>query len=207
MGSVWFLGFGFTGGNGGQVLVAFAATIVRIRQCNEGEQNCILVQIQHPTVSYLQTPSFWALWFDFHSVETTIHHHSRVHCDACRSVRGSLPHLRWQLIVRYEFYFIIIDSANPQLVRSYSSRRAQSLRYLSDRLGTLMSSSLPFVFLFAARSNPFMYLTGWGYKVFSVFHRWIAIVLVVEGITHGVTFSAHYVNGESRCFAYLWWKK
>ncbi|RFU28505.1 hypothetical protein B7463_g7827, partial [Scytalidium lignicola] len=76
----------------------------------------------------------------------------------------------------------------------YDSTLVQHLRYFADRLGTLMSSSLPWLWFFSARNNPFIHLTGWSYRTFNIFHRWIATVLVVEAIVHGSTFSAFYVN-------------
>jgi hypothetical protein len=72
----------------------------------------------------------------------------------------------------------------------------QRIRYFADRLGNLMSASLPWLWLFAARNNPFLYLTGWSYRTFNIFHRWIARILVVEAIVHGSSFSAFYVHGE-----------
>lgn len=59
-----------------------------------------------------------------------------------------------------------------------------------------MTAELPFIFLFSGRSNPLIYATGWSYRTFSLFHRWLAMTLVVEGIIHGVVFSAYYVNGK-----------
>lgn len=80
--------------------------------------------------------------------------------------------------------------------RSYSSKKVQALRYFADRLGSLMSASLPWVFLFGSRSNPLVYMTGWSYATFSFFHRWVAIVLAVEGVLHGAVFCAFYVCGK-----------
>lgn len=57
-----------------------------------------------------------------------------------------------------------------------------------------MSASLPFIFLFGARSSPLPIITGWSYRTFSNFHRWVALVLLVEAICHGCVFSAYYVN-------------
>lgn len=75
---------------------------------------------------------------------------------------------------------------------SFKSRRTQSLRWIADRLGTLMSASMPFIFLFGARSSPLPIITGWSYRTFSNFHRWVAIVMLVESICHGCVFSAFY---------------
>lgn len=57
-----------------------------------------------------------------------------------------------------------------------------------------MSAGMPFIFLFGARSSPLPIITGWSYRTFSVFHRWVAIIFLVESISHGVVFSAFYVN-------------
>jgi hypothetical protein len=59
-----------------------------------------------------------------------------------------------------------------------------------------MTAELPFIFLFSGRANILIYATGWSYRTFSLFHRWLALTLVVEGIIHGVVFSAYYVNGK-----------
>ncbi|KAH8816727.1 ferric reductase like transmembrane component-domain-containing protein [Xylogone sp. PMI_703] len=76
----------------------------------------------------------------------------------------------------------------------YDTTLVQHLRYFSDRIGTLTSSDLPWLWFFSARNNPFIYLTGWDYQTFNIFHRWVATVLLIESIVHGASFSAFYVN-------------
>ncbi|KAH6606105.1 hypothetical protein Trco_005258 [Trichoderma cornu-damae] len=76
----------------------------------------------------------------------------------------------------------------------YKSISGQICRILADRLGVFMAADLPFVFLFSGRANILIYFTGWSYRTFNIFHRWIALILTVEGIIHGVVFSAYYVN-------------
>lgn len=66
-----------------------------------------------------------------------------------------------------------------------------------------MSSSLPLLFLFGGRGNILILFTGWSFRTFSIFHRWIAAILVIEGIIHGVTFSAFHINGGYKEL-YLW---
>ncbi|RFU73113.1 hypothetical protein TARUN_9155 [Trichoderma arundinaceum] len=78
----------------------------------------------------------------------------------------------------------------------YKTIPGQVCRILADRLGIFMTADLPFIFLFSGRANIFIYLTGWSYRTFSIFHRWIALILVVEGIIHGCVFSAYYVNEQ-----------
>ncbi|KAK1251546.1 hypothetical protein MKX07_007025 [Trichoderma sp. CBMAI-0711] len=76
----------------------------------------------------------------------------------------------------------------------YKTITGQVCRILADRLGIFMTAELPFVFLFSGRANILIYATGWSYRTFSLFHRWLALTLVVEGVIHGVVFSAFYVN-------------
>ncbi|KAK5995390.1 Ferric/cupric reductase transmembrane component B-like protein [Cladobotryum mycophilum] len=78
----------------------------------------------------------------------------------------------------------------------YKTNKGQVLRYLSDRLGHLMSASMPFVFLFGGRGNLLLFATGWSYRTFNIFHRWVSIILTIEGIIHGVAFSAYYVTEQ-----------
>ena len=78
---------------------------------------------------------------------------------------------------------------------SYDNKRVQVLRYFGDRLGALLSSSIPLLFLFGGRGNVFISLTGWSYRTFNIFHRWIARILLIEAVVHGVVFSAFDVNG------------
>lgn len=68
------------------------------------------------------------------------------------------------------------------------------LRYFGDRLGTLLSSALPLMFLFGGRGNIFIPLTGWSYRTFNIFHRWIARIFLIEVVLHGAIFSAYDVN-------------
>lgn len=61
----------------------------------------------------------------------------------------------------------------------------------------MLYASLPFVFLFGARSSPLPIMTGWSYRTLSLFHRWVAIVLLLEGLIHGSVFSAFEVNDKT----------
>lgn len=79
---------------------------------------------------------------------------------------------------------------------SYKTIPGQVCRILGDRLGIFMTAELPFIFLFSGRANILIYATGWSYRTFSLFHRWLALTLTVEGICHGIIFSAYYVNGK-----------
>ena len=63
---------------------------------------------------------------------------------------------------------------------------AQVWRYFSDRTGVIALANFPLIWLFASRNNVFLWLNGWSYSTFSVFHRWIARVAILEAILHSV---------------------
>ncbi|KAG6011683.1 hypothetical protein E4U43_008183 [Claviceps pusilla] len=73
----------------------------------------------------------------------------------------------------------------------YKNKKLQILRCFGDRIAVLLPKSLPLIFLFGARSNPFQIATGWSYRTFSLFHRWIGVVMLLEAIIHGVVLSAY----------------
>ncbi|OAA59979.1 ferric-chelate reductase [Cordyceps fumosorosea ARSEF 2679] len=99
------------------------------------------------------------------------------------------------VIALYILLHILVVATRYRVVDEndyFKSRRTQALRWIADRLGTLMAASMPFIFLFGARSSPLPIITGWSYRTFSNFHRWVALVMLVESIAHGCVFSAYY---------------
>lgn len=65
-------------------------------------------------------------------------------------------------------------------------------RYVADRAGILAISKFPVIWLFAARNDPFLWLTGWSFAAYNRFHRWVARVATAEALVHAVSYS---VNG------------
>ncbi|KAJ6786080.1 hypothetical protein PWT90_09853 [Aphanocladium album] len=103
------------------------------------------------------------------------------------------------VIALYIILHILVVATRYRVVDEhdyFKSRRTQTLRWIADRLGTLMSASMPFIFLFGARSSPLPIITGWSYRTFSSFHRWVALVMLVESICHGCVFTAFYVHDK-----------
>jgi hypothetical protein len=74
-------------------------------------------------------------------------------------------------------------------IPSFSSRRVQVWRYFSDRTGIIAYYNLPLVFLMGTRNNLFIWLTGWSFSTFNVFHRWVARVFVLQGFLHSVGYT------------------
>ncbi|KOS19830.1 Ferric/cupric reductase transmembrane component 2 [Escovopsis weberi] len=105
--------------------------------------------------------------------------------------------LRLQTIVIFGYFAVHVGCCAPYYNTFpnnyyYKTNEGQVLRYFCDRLAHLMAAAMPFIFLFGGRANLLVYITGWSYRTFNVFHRWIAVILTIEGIIHAVGFSAYY---------------
>lgn len=47
------------------------------------------------------------------------------------------------------------------------------------------------VWVFAARNDPFMWLTGWSFATYNRFHRWVARISVVHAIIHSMAWTVY----------------
>lgn len=93
------------------------------------------------------------------------------------------------------------------LAYSYSAKKLQLARYVADRTGFLSIAQLPMVWVFAARNDPFLWLTGWSFATYNRFHRWIARISTVHAIVHSIAYSVYsYYSGtpEYNDYAAQW---
>ncbi|KZT69849.1 hypothetical protein DAEQUDRAFT_756755 [Daedalea quercina L-15889] len=67
---------------------------------------------------------------------------------------------------------------------------SQLSRYLADRTGTIAYANLPLLWLFASRNDLLLWLTGWSFSTFNVFHRYVARVATAEAIAHSFGYTA-----------------
>lgn len=58
--------------------------------------------------------------------------------------------------------------------------------FLADRTGIMSFTQAPIVFLFAGRNNLLMWLTGWSFDTFNVYHKWTSRVMMIYAIIHSV---------------------
>lgn len=65
----------------------------------------------------------------------------------------------------------------------------------ADRTGIIGTTQLPLVFLFAARNNPFTKITGFSYRTFQTFHKWVSRIAFVLLLLHCV-FYLSYVRAR-----------
>lgn len=76
----------------------------------------------------------------------------------------------------------------------WDSEPYQVWRYLADRTGYLAYANLMVAWLFAQRNNVLAWVTGWEYASFSRWHRWVARIMVLQALVHGISRTA-YVMG------------
>lgn len=61
---------------------------------------------------------------------------------------------------------------------------SQLSRYMADRTGIIAYANLPLLWLFAGRNDLLLWLTGWSFSTFNLFHRYVARVATAEAIAH-----------------------
>lgn len=89
----------------------------------------------------------------------------------------------------------------------YPTTRVQLARYIADRTGFLSIAQLPMVWVFAARNDPFMWLTGWSFATYNRFHRWIARISVLHAVIHSIAYTVfefYFYEGASMGYDSSW---
>ncbi|KIW31772.1 uncharacterized protein PV07_03368 [Cladophialophora immunda] len=84
----------------------------------------------------------------------------------------------------------------------YYTEPQQAWRYISDRTGILCYAMLPWLWMFSGRNNVFLWLTGWSFATFNIFHRHIARCATVLAIVHSVGWSV--LEGGFGYFSESW---
>lgn len=74
------------------------------------------------------------------------------------------------------------------------------LRFVGIRTGIVSFTQLPLMLLFACRNNPMIYLTGWSYNVFNIYHHWIGRMVALHAIIHGTTLTVMAILDKSIIF-------
>ncbi|RFU33083.1 hypothetical protein B7463_g3217, partial [Scytalidium lignicola] len=94
---------------------------------------------------------------------------------------------------------------NAQPFGCWPKVSTQIWRYLSDRTGIISFANFPLIWLFGMRNNALIWLTGWDFKTYSNFHRWVARVSTVQAVIHSVGYTVLVVDrGGWHNFANYW---
>ncbi|KXT06243.1 hypothetical protein AC578_9182 [Pseudocercospora eumusae] len=111
------------------------------------------------------------------------------------------PRLETLLLVLYIIINFVMCFPGYELFSDnqyFKSSAIQLSRYVADRTGVLSLANVPLIWIFSARNDPLMWLTGWSYATFNRFHRWVARLSFVLAFVHSVAYSVNfgYYPGE-----------
>lgn len=71
-------------------------------------------------------------------------------------------------------------------------------KLIADRSGVLALWNMPIFFLLAGRNDFLVWLTGWPYGTFHVFHKWIARVSALMAMVHSVAYAVYMYQRMSQ---------
>lgn len=69
---------------------------------------------------------------------------------------------------------------------------AQVWRYLADRTGIMSYGNFPLMWVFSGRNNVFLWMTGWSFGTFNIFHRHVARIATLQGIIHSIGYTCYF---------------
>lgn len=95
-------------------------------------------------------------------------------------------------ILGYQILHIILLCIDYNVYRPsylYMTKEIHISNYIGVRSANLAVSQLPLVFLFGARNNFLIPITGWKYDVFNMFHRWVTRGVLIDILIHAIAFS------------------
>lgn len=99
--------------------------------------------------------------------------------------------------ILYVFSFFSCRASTNLSPNSWAKVPPQTWRYLADRTGIICYANLPILWMFSGRNNIFIWLTGWEFSVFNLFHRHIARVATLQAIIHSVAYTVfYYASGD-----------
>lgn len=71
----------------------------------------------------------------------------------------------------------------------YATTSEETCRKLADRTGILAFTHFPLIFVMPGRNSIFTYFTGVSATTLLYFHKWLAALMVIDGIIHAICFS------------------
>lgn len=95
-------------------------------------------------------------------------------------------------------FFKSIETATEKYSR-FTNQHDQIWTYVTDRTGILAVVNFPLLWVFAGRNDVLLWLTGWSFGTFNMFHRWLARIATVEAIIHSIGYTYLTVEGKLNC--------
>lgn len=99
------------------------------------------------------------------------------------------------------FFFKHINSYSTTINRSKLTQKKIML-FVADRAGILAMFQLPTLFLLSGQNNILISLTGWNYKTFNFFHKWVSRLFIILVFLHALLYlNLSISNGTAK---YRW---
>ncbi|RMD42101.1 hypothetical protein DV735_g3031, partial [Chaetothyriales sp. CBS 134920] len=132
--------------------------------------------------------------------------------------RKSLAHLRGKMlwstiptrletIVVLGFWALIILLSSVRYIvflpNLYYTIAQQYWRYTADRTGILSYACLAWIWMFSGRNNIFIWLTGWQFSTFNIFHRHVARGATMLAIVHSINCHTTFIF-DQEYDPYIW---
>ncbi|KAI5809391.1 ferric reductase like transmembrane component-domain-containing protein [Pyronema omphalodes] len=134
--------------------------------------------LESQSPSGLRRPSHLKTWFRRHFVLPALF--GRKHIETVGYYQ--LP-TRGQTLLITSYILL-----NVSFLATDYGRDGRSVNAMGNRAGHLSMVQMPIMFLFAGRNNLLIWITGWSYNEFQVFHKWIARVATLEAILHSACY-------------------
>jgi hypothetical protein len=146
----------------------------------------LLVSINSENQKYFATPSSsWIPWLKKHVLYSPlfrVRHNREFQLSQAVNV-GTLP-------TRFQTFFLLGYVASNVTFCTYKidfTDSAAMLDELMDRSGVIATVNLAPLIMMAGRNNPLIGLLGISFDSFNLIHRWLGRIVVVEALTHVVS--------------------
>lgn len=94
------------------------------------------------------------------------------------------------------------NSYNTRAKHQVATQTANLVQY---RTGVISTIHTPVVFLLSGRNNLLLYLTGWPYETFLVYHKWIARGMWIHALVHAAAYTWLEIDDLSRMWQRQYW--
>ncbi|KAK9468065.1 ferric reductase NAD binding domain-containing protein [Lipomyces arxii] len=108
--------------------------------------------------------------------------------------------LRWQFVALFFLFalnmiLLFVDMrTTPGPETMYYTKKNQAARNVGDRASVFTMCLLPILFIMGGRNNVLMFYTGWSFDTFTIFHKWLGRIVLMNCCIHGWTYT--YVDSR-----------